>query len=631
MFKKLMHRFERFTNPFPQAFKTSPPQTLLAFCLYYSRGFMLPIAVVGITSLLIAAFEVSLFAFLGQAVDWLSHTDKATFLSHESGQLWWMSAVLLLILPGITILNLLTRHQSLMGNYPMAIRFHMHQHLLNQSLRFYQDEFAGRIATKVMQTALAVRELMLKITDIMVYVVVYVLSMFILLFSIHPLLLLPIGVWFIFYGVLQVYYLPKLKAIAQAQAHARSTMTGRITDAYTNISTIKLFAHTHREVDYAKSAMNDFMKTVYHQFRLVTGLDTLISTMNYWLIFSVGATGIYLWLTDDLSAGALAVAISSAIRLNGMSHWVMWEVSSLFEQIGTVVDGMHMLALPNQVTDKPDAKPLVLEQGDIRFEHVGFSYQALTPLKHQAAQTKTEQKWQNSAVLDNLNLHIKAGEKIGLVGRSGAGKSTLVNLLLRFYDVQHGKILIDGQNIAEVSQDSLRAQIAMVTQDTSLLHRSIEDNILYGRPNADKQALEQAIIDAEAASFIDSLSDAEGNTGLAAQVGERGVKLSGGQRQRIAIARVLLKDAPILILDEATSALDSEVEAAIQDSLNRLMQGKTVIAIAHRLSTIAAMDRLVVMDKGKIIEMGTHDELLAKNGVYARLWARQTGGYLGDD
>lgn len=612
--------FERWTNPFPPIDEAVPPQSLFAFCRFYARGFLLPVVLVGVVSLLIAVFEVSLFAFMGKIVDWLSNANRETFWHDEQGRLGWMALVLMVLLPSLTAISSLLRHQSLMGNFPMSIRWRMHGHLLDQSMSFYQDEFAGRVATKVMQTALAVRELVLKTMDVLVYVAVYFVSMFALLASIDWRLLLPVVVWFGLYVLLQWYFVPRLKRVAQDQAHARSTMTGRITDAYTNISTVKLFAHTRREREYARDSMDGFMQTVYQQFRLVTGLDVLMGLMNYGLIFAVTAVGIALWIGGMLGAGAIAVAVSLALRLNGMSHWVMWEISGLFEQVGTVTDGMNMLALPKAVVDVPDAKPLVFQQGNIDFEQVCFSYRR-----------KSDDGEARLSVIEDLTLHIKAGEKIGLVGRSGAGKSTLVNALLRFYDLQGGKILIDGQDISQVTQGSLRAQIAMVTQDTSLLHRSVRENILYGKPDASEAELMRAIEQAQADEFIQHLSDPQGNVGLDAQVGERGVKLSGGQRQRIAIARVLLKDAPILILDEATSALDSEVEAAIQESLNQLMEGKTVIAIAHRLSTIAQMDRLVVLEAGRIIEQGTHQQLLAQGGVYAHLWARQTGGYLGDE
>ncbi|MBT8069030.1 MAG: ABC transporter ATP-binding protein/permease, partial [Gammaproteobacteria bacterium] len=404
---------------------------------------------------------------------------------------------------------------------------------------------------------------------------------------------------------------PKLKEISKRQADARSVMTGRVVDSYTNISTVKLFAHTEQEADYAEDSMVGFLKTVYHQMRLVTKISFLVQLNNYLLAFSIAAVSIWLWTNNAISIGAIAVAISLSLRLNGMSQWIMWEISALFENIGTVADGMNTLSRTIEVSDGEAAKPLEVSEGRIDFDGVSFHY------------------GKESGVIEQMDMVIKPGEKIGLVGRSGAGKSTMVNLLMRFHDVERGSIRIDGQNIREVTQDSLRAHIGMVTQDTSLLHRSIRENILYGRPDATGADLEQAIAQAQARDFIENLTDPSGNSGLDAQVGERGVKLSGGQRQRIAIARVLLKNAPILVLDEATSALDSEVEAAIQESLYQLMEGKTVIAIAHRLSTIAAMDRLIVLDGGEIVEQGTHGDLVESGGIYSQLWAHQTGGFLG--
>jgi len=508
-----------------------------------------------------------------------------------------------------------------LGNYPMLIRWLSHRYLLKQSLGFYQDEFAGRIATKVMQTSLAVRETVTKLLDVMVYVVVYFFSMLFIIAQSDIRLMLPLLIWLVLYIALQYYFVPKLKAIATAQADARSTMTGRIVDSYSNIATVKLFSHTQREADYAQQGMQGFLTTVYQQMRLATGLNASLHTLNYALIFVVAALSIYLWQESAIGIGAITIAISLALRLNGMAQWIMWEVSALFENIGTVIDGMGTLSQPLQVTDKTDAKALLISKGDIEFKDMNFSY----AMANEAGEIGQQR------IIKNLNLHIKAGEKVGLVGRSGAGKSTLVNALMRFYDLESGSINIDGQDISQVQQESLRAHIAMVTQDTSLLHRSVRENILYGRPDASEEDLLQAINKAEAHEFIQGLADLAGNTGLDAQVGERGVKLSGGQRQRIAIARVLLKDAPILILDEATSALDSEVEAAIQQSLYQLMEGKTVIAIAHRLSTIAAMDRLIVIDEGKIVEQGSHQDLIAQKGIYAQLWAHQTGGFIAED
>lgn len=610
--------FERLTKPFPDIQNdVEPPKTLLAFYRHYLRGFEWHIAGITFFNVLQAVFEVMLFAFMGQLVDWLSSHDRATFFADESTTLWGMAAVLLVILPLIVIGEALLHYQGIMGNFPMAVRWRMHNLLLKQSMTFYNEEFSGRIATKVMQTALSIRQSVMTFLGVLVYIAVYFLSMVILLGQLHWLMMLPILGWLVIYVGLQIYFIPRLKRISREQADARSTMTGRVVDAYTNIATVKLFAHTHREADYAQQSMQSFLQTVYQQFRLVTGLQLSVRTLNYLLLFGIAALGIGMWVESLLTVGAVAVGVSLALRLSSMSQWVMFEVSSLFENIGTTIDGMKMLAKPQLVQDVANAPELQVEEGKIEFKQVGFSYQ--------------QKQDSPSKVIDNLSFTIKGGEKIGLVGRSGAGKSTLVNALLRFYNLESGSICIDGQDIAKVSQESLRQQIGMVTQDTALLHRSIRENILYGRPDASDEALRKAIERAEATGFIQNLSDRYGNEGLDAQVGERGVKLSGGQRQRIAIARVLLKDAPILILDEATSALDSEVEAAIQDTLWQLMQGKTVIAIAHRLSTIAAMDRLIVLDEGKIVEQGHHDELIAQNGIYAQLWARQTGGYLGQD
>lgn len=604
--------FEKLTDAFPATFPETPPKNLFAFIYYFTRDMRGPLLVLVILTAAMAVFEVMLFGFLGQLVDWLSQRDPSTLLAEESATLWKMALVLLLVLPVLTLLRTLITHQTLLGNFPMAIRWLSHRYLLRQSMSFYQDDYAGRIATKVMQTSLSIREAVLKLLDVFVYVAVYFVSMLGIVFQSSPAMMLPLLVWLCCYIIVQWYFIPKLKRVSTLQADARSTMTGRIVDSYTNIATIKLFAHTQREEKYVKRGMDEFMETVYLQMRYSTYLELAVSMLNYLLIFALSALAIALWMKESIGIGAIAIAISLALRLNGMSHWIMWELSALFEHIGTAADGRNTLAKTLSVTDSPTASPLVVKNGEIRFDGVGFNYGGV------------------ERVIEDLNLSIAPGEKVGLVGRSGAGKSTLVNLILRFHDVESGQVLIDGQNISQVTQDSLRANIGVVSQDTSLLHRTVRENILYGNPDASEEELLSAAEKAQAHDFIQSLSDPHGGTGYDAQVGERGVKLSGGQRQRIAIARVLIKNAPILVLDEATSALDSEVEAAIQQSLYNLMQDKTVIAIAHRLSTIAAMDRLVVMDAGKIVEEGTHQQLISTGGLYATLWNRQTSGFLGD-
>ena len=609
--------FEKMTNAFPEEKPTQPPSTLFAFCRHYTKGMELSLVLMSISAALLAILEVSLFSYMGQLVDWLGTYTPQTLFVEQKSELIKMAVMLLVVLPIVVFFHSAILHQALLGNYPMSIRWSAHRYLLRQSVSFYQNEFAGRIATKVMQTSLAVREAVMKLLDVLMYIVVYFGAMVFLVAEADWRLMLPLLAWLVLYASIQIYFVPKLKKIASSQADARSEMTGRIVDSYTNISTIKLFSYTQREEQYAKQSMDVFLQPVYKQMRLVTSLNFAINTLNYLLVFSVAALSLYLWSISAISAGAIAVAVSLSLRLNGMAQWIMWEISSLFENIGTATDGMKTLSNPIKVDDKPNATTLEVTQGGIEFENVHFNY------------GKAANETNRGPVMNGLNLNIKPGEKIGLVGRSGAGKSTLVNLLLRFYDTDSGSIKIDGQKITDVSQESLRRYIAMVTQDTSLLHRSVKDNILYGRPNATHEEMLNAAKQAKALEFINDLVDSKGNKGFDAQVGERGVTLSGGQRQRIAIARVLLKNAPILILDEATSALDSEVEAAIQASLDDLMTGKTVIAIAHRLSTIAQMDRLIVLDNGGVVEQGSHDELIAQGGIYAGLWAHQTGGFIG--
>mgnify|MGYP002075765438 FL=1 len=602
--------FENLVDPYPPEEPSMPPRGLVAFTWHYTRPLVPWLVAMSLLTALIAVIEVVFFAFIGNLVDWLAAADRATFLADHGVELVVMGLVIVIGFPAATLFQSFLMFQTIYGNFPMLVRWQTHRYILGQSLDFFHNEFAGRVSQKVMQTALAVRETVTKVLDVFVYVAVYFTGTLVLVAQADLLLTLPLLVWLAAYVGILVHYVPKLQAVSSLQADARAQMTGRVVDSYTNIQTIKLFAHTLRERDYARDAMDSFMDTVRAQMRLVTGLTVLLHLINSLLLAAVAGIAIYAWLGDLISLGAIAVAIALVMRIRAMSQWILWETANLFENIGTVVDGMNTIAQPVAIDDREGAQPLVVTKGEIRFEHARFHY------------------GRASKVIEDLSLVIRPGEKVGIVGRSGAGKSTLVNLLLRFYDLEGGRITIDGQDIAGVTQESLRRAIGMVTQDTSLLHRSVEDNIRYGRPDATADEVAEAAREAEADGFIRELVDAKGRTGYAAQVGERGVKLSGGQRQRIAIARVLLKDAPLLILDEATSALDSEVEAAIQESLYRLMEGKTVIAIAHRLSTIAAMDRLIVLDRGRIAETGSHEDLIRRGGLYAALWSRQSGGFL---
>jgi len=603
--------FERLVDPFPKKAAQRPPDSVYQFCRHYSRGMEPWLLLMAFLTAITAISEALLFGILGQVVDWLSESNPETFIEQSGSTLIGMGIFMLILIPLSNAMRSLIVHQTLMGNFPMSVRWMAHRYLLNQSYGFFQNEFSGRIATKVMQTALAVRDTVMKLLDVMLFVAIYMVTALILVASADPRLCIPLIIWLFFYIIVQRYFVPKMKKIAMVQADARSLMTGRIVDSYTNIITLKLFSHSNRESAYIRDGMSEFLNTVHPQMRLVTKLNICLWALNMSLVFSTAALGIYLWFNGSITPGAIAIVMSLAIRLTSMSHWILWEISGLFENIGTVQDGINTLSVPSKVNDKPNAIALNVNRGDIIFDSVNFSYNT------------------SEAVFENLDLQIPAGEKVGIVGRSGAGKSSLVSLLLRFYDIQSGAITIDGHNIEGVRQESLRSNIAMVTQDTSLLHRSVRENIMFGRPEATEEEMVVAAQKAQAHDFILSLRDNVGRKGYDAHVGERGVTLSGGQRQRIAIARVLLKDAPILVLDEATSALDSEVEAAIQLSLYQLMEGKTVIAIAHRLSTIAAMDRLIVFDEGKIIEQGTHQELLGKNGIYTKLWGHQSGGFLG--
>jgi len=611
----LFRFFESRLPPYPAAEPHLPPKAFLAFVWDGTRGLRGYVAAMAGLSAAIAIYEALLFAVLGVVVDWISTSaSPGTLWAERKAALIGITA-LLLVSVVLVALQTSIKHQVLAINFPLRLRWNFHRLMLGQSMAFYADEFAGRITTKIMQTALAVRDMIFTTTDVVIGMGIYLVTILVLLAGFDARLLLPFAAWMVAYGLACWYFVPRLGQVGKAQADARSVMTGRITDAYTNIATVKLFSHTRRESEFARAAMDAFKLTGYAQMRLVSLFEIVNQLLVVAMILGACGTALWLWSAGDVGAGAVAAVTAMTLRVSGHAHWVMWEMTTLFESVGTIQDGINTLTRPRAVVDAPDAKPLAVTRGEVRFEDMSFAYGSGPDAR---------------PVIDRLNLTIRPGEKIGLIGRSGAGKSTLVNLLLRFHDVQSGRILIDGQDIAHVTQDSLRRHIGMVTQDTSLLHRSMRDNILYGRPDASEADLHQAAARAEAADFIATLTDLQGRTGYDAHVGERGVKLSGGQRQRVAIARVMLKDAPILLLDEATSALDSEVEAAIQQSLDGLMQGKTVIAIAHRLSTIAAMDRLIVMDAGRIVEEGTHAQLLGQGGVYARLWGHQSGGFLGE-
>ena len=609
MLNKIFSWFENRLNPYPDQSPKTPENGLFRFIwssIEGMKGWILLLAVLTIGN---GVMEAMLFQFMGLLVDWLGAYTPTTLWQEKGHLLMGMGGLLVFSIIWLFLASSV-RLQTLQGVFPMRLRWNFHRLMLGQSLSFYQDEFAGRVSAKVMQTALAVRDTVLTIADMLVYVVVYFVTSGLVLASLDSWFLVPFFVWIVLFITILRLLIPRLSKTAQRQADARSLMTGRITDAYSNIATVKLFSHGAREAGYAKRSMEEFMVTVHAQMRLATSLDSLTYINNVVLILSTAIIGVLLWQQSLVGVGAIATSTAMALRVHGLSRWIMWESARLFENIGTVNDGMNTLTKPQTILDKPNCPPLNVTRGEIKFNDLSFAYDLAKPL------------------LSHFNLTIKPGEKVGLIGRSGAGKSTIVNLLLRFYEAQQGTITIDGQNIMDVQQESLRSQIGLVTQDTSLLHRSVRDNIVYGRPSATEQEMFDAAERAEAADFIPFLSDAQGRKGYDAHVGERGVKLSGGQRQRIAIARVMLKDAPILLLDEATSALDSEVEAAIQESLDKMMENKTVIAIAHRLSTIAAMDRLIVLDHGQIVEQGTHTELLAQNGLYAKLWQHQSGGFL---
>ena len=608
----LYRRFERMINIFRDAPVDTPPSNLWAFYLFYLRQVWPCFALLLVIGLIASLIEVALFRYLSRIIDLVNSSPAATFFSDHGSELLWMVVVALIFRPLFIGLHDLLVHQTINPGMTSMIRWQHHNYVLRQSLNFFQNDFAGRIAQRIMQTGNALRDSAVQAVDALWHVLIYAVTTLVLFAEADWRLTIPLLIWIVGYVLCLRYFVPRVKARSVASSDSRSRLMGCIVDGYTNITTLKLFAHSDLERQYAREAIGDQTAKTRSQGRMVTGMDVVITTLNGLLIISTTGLALWLWTQSLLSVGAIALATGLVIRIVNMSGWIMWVVNGIFENIGMVQDGLQTIAQPVKVRDEEQAPALRVQQGEIRFDAIRFNYGG------------------ERTVIDGLQLTIRPGEKIGLIGPSGAGKSTLVNLLLRLYDLNGGRILIDGQDIAGVTQESLRAQIGMITQDTSLLHRSIRDNLLYGRPDASEEALMRAIHQAKADEFIPLLSDPQGRTGLDAHVGERGVKLSGGQRQRIAIARVLLKDAPVLIMDEATSALDSEVEAAIQESLETLMGEKTVIAIAHRLSTIARMDRLVVLDQGRIAEIGSHSELLAKGGLYARLWRHQTGGFVGE-
>ncbi|MFN3145065.1 MAG: ABC transporter ATP-binding protein [Paracoccaceae bacterium] len=606
--------FERLVDPYvAHADDDTPPQRLWPFLKLYSEPFRKVFAVAALLSVVVASIEIGLIWYMGRVVDILSQGQPAEVWARYGAELILAAAFILVLRPAIQFLDVAILNNTILPNFGTLIRWRAHGHVLRQSVGWFENDFAGRLANRIMQTPPAAGEAVFQVFDAITFALAYLIGAAVLLWGADVRLVLPLLVWFALYGVLVRWVITRIGPASKAASDARSAVTGRVVDAYTNIHSVKLFAQQRRELDYARASIETARQTFAAEMRLYTVMDVCLVFLNGLLIVGVVGWAVALWMTGAASVGVVAAATALALRLNAMTGWIMWALSSFFRNLGVVAEGMETIAQPIALTDKPDAAPLAVTRGEITFDALSHHY------------------GRGMGGLDSLSVTIRPGEKVGLVGRSGAGKSTLVKLLLRFYDVEKGRILIDGQDIAGVTQDSLRGAIGMVQQDSSLLHRSIRENLLYARPDATEEQIVAAARQAQAHDFILDLQDSDGRKGYDAHVGERGVKLSGGQRQRIALARVILKDAPILVLDEATSALDSEVEAAIQDTLAGMMDGKTVIAIAHRLSTIARLDRILVLDGGRIVEDGTHAELLARGGMYARFWDRQSGGFIGTE
>ncbi|KAB1074882.1 ABC transporter ATP-binding protein [Methylobacterium planeticum] len=605
---------ERRIDPFaPFDEGRMPPKTVLGFANFYLRPIRAALVVLLLISVVAGTIEASLYLLMRWFIDLMNTADRATVLQEHAGAIGLAVVLVLVVRPVSIWLHEVLSNQLVVPQSTNQIRWRTHLYTLGHSLSYFQADFAGRLANRVVQVGPAVRELAVVFIDTLLYVAIYAVTAVALFGSISPWLALPVVVWVAAYTLLTRWFVPRARKRSHATADTRSTLIGRVVDSYTNILTVKLFARDREERAAVREAVDVHTRAYLHQFRLVTLTTTVLGVMNSLLLIATGGVSFLLWQRAGMTTGEAAAGLALVLRLIAMSGWVMQTVRGVFENVGVIQESMQTIARPHAITDALDAGTLAVRGGEIRFEHVSFHYGR-----------------GDANVIEDLNLTIRAGERVGLVGVSGAGKTTITALLLRLHDLEGGRILIDGQDIARITQESLRNAVAMVTQDTSLLHRSIRDNIAYGRPDATEAEIERAATLAHADGFIRDLVDHKGRRGYEAQVGERGVKLSGGQRQRVAIARVILKDAPILILDEATSALDSQVEAAIQESLDTLMQRKTVLAIAHRLSTIAALDRLIVIDEGRIVEEGTHAELVRRGGLYARLWARQSGGFLGD-